>query len=102
MRIPKAIDLKRNSFKYNRKKQKQDIRKDMKSIFKLIRHLSKKGVTHHQMTADDRRESFWDNMITLRWIRRYSKLDVSIREDDVIIANDGTKLVGRIWCTIKW
>lgn len=104
MRIPRTKDLNKNSFRHNRKDFKKEVRQSIKGVFKNIRNLSKNGKTSYTISLSSERDDYyyWIHWLSFRWIKRNTDLNITIREDDIHIAKDGSKYVDRLFINIKW
>ena len=102
MRFPSTKQLTQTSESYNRKAFKKQLKKDLRTIRKELNRVSKTGSYVYNNTTKEHHLSFWRSWVLFRYLRRYTDLDVTIKENDVYHSKTGVKYVGRLHFNIKW
>jgi len=101
MKLPKTKELANNTFKSNKKKLKKNSKKAIKLLNKTLRDSSRDGNNRYSYTVKDHQSSAQVFMLMFRWYRRYSGLNVTIKEQ-ILETQKKWRLIEEMHITISW
>ena len=101
IRFPKTKDLTIKSEVYNKKFWRKNMVKHIKRVNKAIKKRAKKGEFVYSKSYSESDSYFYEVLVFFRWYRRYSGLNVEIKED-VIVTKKGARYIEQIYVYIRW
>jgi len=102
IKFPKAEQLQRQAFKYNRKAFKKVVVGYIKSISKTIKPLARTGHKNYQKTfSENNCSNAFEIFLAFRWYRRHSGLNVTLKEK-TCESNTKRRYIDEMDVFIKW